>query len=718
MEKMDKQILGIRKLALLNSGGYARGEFPLDRALSISGPNNMGKSTVINALQFPFLCDRRHMDFPTSDKDTLEFYFPNENSFIVSEARTEFGTFVLGAAGLGKGRGNEYTLCAYQKELNIEGDYLVPHQDSEDLTHVRTLKELKKYLAVQDVWLKEMRPKEMLDVLAGVKRLNNTTMVGVFRLENIGFLPLFVEIFKNLLQMKDLDMEKMKIILLDALLPNWSASTKNILKDYRRFDDEIRIEKRNLETAKKLSSRAQELARLNKQFDELYQFITTSYHHITSRYSEEREKQQKEIVQLKKEYKNIGKRLQEIEATLTDLNEKKSDIVQAKKDIEKLLENLRKDKEYFALLSDGQIFSKESLVNQKTDFKNRVEDIIVNLKLAEDRSPQSIKRQIEAKEQDISKKKNVLASLKANLVSELKGQLKPDEIQNLLKLFNKDLFLEFIVNDGLLNVEDGPALMKRIKKILSKCRDGIYQDGNLTINLKGINDIDIENYLNKDSIEAGIEQLLKDIESLNGSLKTALDRDRQEQKKQDLEREIQNIDMQLRRFDEFQKASQNEPAWQQSLKELKQQLLQMDTEYKKYYDQNNELQRHSVTGDEDITRKENLLNELSLNMEEVKPLSGFVDESIIVVDETFIQKDDDFNILVSRYVENRRQASSIQKEIFRLFEIIEANDGLRFVHGETIPEQIKSLCSQTDTKSIEQYEKQTKNFKENQVTTK
>ena len=47
------ELYGLTKLALLNTAGYAKCVIPLDDAASICAPNNTGKSSVINALQFP-----------------------------------------------------------------------------------------------------------------------------------------------------------------------------------------------------------------------------------------------------------------------------------------------------------------------------------------------------------------------------------------------------------------------------------------------------------------------------------------------------------------------------------------------------------------------------------------------------------------------------------------------------------------------------------------
>ena len=54
---------GPQKLILINAGRYDYAEVELGGTLQIVGPNNTGKTSLINTLQFLYLDDRRQMDF-------------------------------------------------------------------------------------------------------------------------------------------------------------------------------------------------------------------------------------------------------------------------------------------------------------------------------------------------------------------------------------------------------------------------------------------------------------------------------------------------------------------------------------------------------------------------------------------------------------------------------------------------------------------------------
>ncbi len=60
---------GFQRLVLLNSAGYQRAELPLDASVSLVAPNNTGKTSLINALQYLLIIDKRRMDFGANDPD-------------------------------------------------------------------------------------------------------------------------------------------------------------------------------------------------------------------------------------------------------------------------------------------------------------------------------------------------------------------------------------------------------------------------------------------------------------------------------------------------------------------------------------------------------------------------------------------------------------------------------------------------------------------------
>jgi hypothetical protein len=81
----------IKRLVILNSEIYGKAEILLDNCdtLQLVGPNNIGKSALIYALNFLFIIDGKKMAFTGNrigDKKTIHHYFPSpNNSYILFE---------------------------------------------------------------------------------------------------------------------------------------------------------------------------------------------------------------------------------------------------------------------------------------------------------------------------------------------------------------------------------------------------------------------------------------------------------------------------------------------------------------------------------------------------------------------------------------------------------------------------------------------------------
>lgn len=81
----------LKRLVILNSEIYSKADIELGDcdSLQIVGPNNIGKSTLIYALNFLYIIDGKQMTFSgnrTGDKTTFNHYFPSINSsYIIFE---------------------------------------------------------------------------------------------------------------------------------------------------------------------------------------------------------------------------------------------------------------------------------------------------------------------------------------------------------------------------------------------------------------------------------------------------------------------------------------------------------------------------------------------------------------------------------------------------------------------------------------------------------
>src|ERR1035437_10346619 len=103
---------GARWLVVLNSGGYLFADFDLGHSVHLSAPNNRGKSTLVNALQFLYVDEIKSMHFgKRTVDDTRRHYFGKWPSYLVFECATASGIqslLVCGRGGIQSGRFDRY----------------------------------------------------------------------------------------------------------------------------------------------------------------------------------------------------------------------------------------------------------------------------------------------------------------------------------------------------------------------------------------------------------------------------------------------------------------------------------------------------------------------------------------------------------------------------------------------------------------------------------
>lgn len=201
---------GFQRLVMLGSAGYQRAELPLDAAVSLIAPNNTGKTSLINALQFLLIVDRRRMDFGAHDVEkTRRFYFPNNSAFILLEvALPATGTVVLGCVG--KGVSHDYEYFAYKGQLDTD-DYRLPSGV------VVTQPQLKAHLATRGKLVFSYSSGEFSDAIYGSrrKRQDHEPDFTIFKLEHASLTEPFQRVLTRTLRLDRLRSGEVKEYLLD-----------------------------------------------------------------------------------------------------------------------------------------------------------------------------------------------------------------------------------------------------------------------------------------------------------------------------------------------------------------------------------------------------------------------------------------------------------------------------------------------------------------------
>lgn len=231
----------LTSLSILNSKVYGKAEIRLNDcdSLQLVGPNNIGKSTLIYALNFLFIIDGNKMTFSgqrRGDKETLHHYFPNPNqSYIVFEIFKKSYYCILVK------RNGESELEYYRFNSEYKEHYFVDKS-----------KKLLKFDEVQDVLKKEgvelevfKDKREVFNTVYQRGRRNNGVVWLDENVKSEGLSNNFSRIYRYLINTKLITNKNLKEALIVAdnrenESLNFSQKNKKDIIDLRKINNEIR----------------------------------------------------------------------------------------------------------------------------------------------------------------------------------------------------------------------------------------------------------------------------------------------------------------------------------------------------------------------------------------------------------------------------------------------------------------------------------------------
>jgi len=222
---------GPHKLVLIRSGRFDYAEVELGGSLEIVGPNNTGKTTLINTLQFLYLDDRRQMDFGTYTTDqTRDYYFSNQYSYILFECLGARGKCVLGWRGQSKAAGGEPERFAYEGPFDVS-DFLNESNQVREPKAVNARLSLKQYNLLRSA--QEHRELLLLPTRGEGRGL------GLVALRDNDRYPQFRDTLKNLLYLSTITQEQMRdrlLMLADLPTSRYALDVRELFgEDYDRI---------------------------------------------------------------------------------------------------------------------------------------------------------------------------------------------------------------------------------------------------------------------------------------------------------------------------------------------------------------------------------------------------------------------------------------------------------------------------------------------------
>ncbi len=552
---------GFQRLVLLNSAGYSRAELPLDAAVSLVAPNNTGKTSLINALQFLLIIDKRRMDFGAHDVDvSRRFYFPHNSAYILLEASLpNTGTVVLGCVG--KGVSHDYEYFAYKGELHTE-DYRLP-----DGSQVQQ-PQLKAHMASLGKLVFSYSSSDFAAALYGNRRkqFDQEPDLTVFKLEHPSHADAFQRVLTRTLRLDKLRSGEVKDYLLAIFrrdLPDhnidfkaeWDKAFAEVNADRAQYQATLR-QKSAIQAMENLQAKRLELRGKLLHFRPL---IEQRLQDWEAHYHDQRNTLRDMIA-------NIGELESKLLSRDRQLTEQKSDANRQRMRLGEFQQRQERLAIEFALVENRRIL--DASLNEERHLLETQTALVQN---ASSRGVDAIRRDREGVERERDQSQRELASLANNLYLHLKSMLSPDQLDTLNRTLNRQAMT---IPVGEFNTDSD--ILRQWLDSTQATHSGWLELPGLRLSLAGLSPQHTQR--SQSEIQQRLKELSQQAEDLERQMLAALDLDAARREKSRLQASVREIEEQVKRFDEFQALKANETARTAEMAELTVALSTIETE--------------------------------------------------------------------------------------------------------------------------------------------
>ena len=459
---------GPQRIILIGSGRYEYAEVELAGALQIVGPNNTGKTTLINTLQFLYLDDRRHMDFGSyTPEQTREFYFPTQYSYILFECLGVTGQCVIGWRGQSKTSGGEPERFCYAGPYAAE-DYL------EETRRVREPRDVSSRLALKQfrVIKGAQEQKELLLPPSG----NEGRGLGIVALREPDKYHHFRETLKNLLTLSAITQEQMRdrLLMLADLPPEKLAFDSRELfgDDY----DRIRARREQLAKFKQHQALVERLVGRHAEREIARGELVWRWTDLRVKRQTFEAEQTARLARLRDERAALEKKVRELAEELTDRRDDVQAFSVQKGQLLAPLKTLEiQDREF-------KDFPEELERAGLANLRREITQLEMQLAGAEGESREKARQKVDFFSERVADKENTIHRFDRLAVTLLRQHFKDDELSVIFRILNREL-LELPVGGDGVEITRQPELLAALRGLLAAAQAGIYRDANVSFPL-------------------------------------------------------------------------------------------------------------------------------------------------------------------------------------------------------------------------------------------
>lgn len=564
----------LKRLVILNSDIYSKADIELDNcnSLQIVGPNNIGKSTLIYALNFLFIIDGREMTFSGNrigDKTTFNHYFPTINSsFIVFEIfKNRYYTILIK-------KNAEGNLDYYKIESEYkEEHYFVKTEEGQKLRKFDSI--LSEFMVENVIHSKFSNRRDVFNFVYQKGKKNNAVVWLNNNVNQDGreISNNFSKIYKYLINSKLINNESLKDSLIIA--DNKEAEVVSFSKKNQKDIQTLLKHNREIKTIQSIQKQFIEFKELVADFRGKSSILSELVYAFDNQYSASYNTLSASILKLSNESNQIKGELSEKlipkkNALLQAIGKLENQIEQNDKDLTDIGSQIKEIEGY-----EEVSFLELSIQNLEPERKS------IESKLTQIENQDLSSKELESKIQRTKSEINTLSNKIDNYSTQLIHQITDGQKEK--ELINQILSSEFTsLSNGLIKTK-----VKKTSNILT------FFDGKIELP----DDFVGKEIESLDELKSKLEGLKKDDKANSELLITALDIEKSQKRLSEINTSIKEINVKLEKI--------------KRLPELKTKLQNLDISLKKFIEEKENSSKEVKILDQEISKYNEKLEVLS-----------------------------------------------------------------------------------------------------------
>jgi len=551
---------GPQKLILIQSGRYDYAEVELGGSLQIVGPNNTGKTTLINTLQFLYLDDRRQMDFGSyTPEQTRDYYFANQYSYILFQCAGVRGQSVLGWRGQSKASGAEPERFTYEGSYD-PADFLEESGQVREPKAINARLSLKHYTVLKNA--QDHRERLLLPTKGEGRGL------GLVALRDNDKYPQFRETLKNLLCLSTITQEQMR----DRLLMLAGLPTDRHALDVRELfgDDYDRITqlKAKLILFKKSQPEVLTLVQTSTRRDALRGEQMHCWTDLREKRRAFEQEHETNLANIRTQAEAATARARTIDENLVTQRAEEKRLSETKGGLHLQLTQLAAQSTAFADFIED--FTLTALANLETDIRKLEQQLSDAAGEPRDKA----QTRIDLYRSLVAEKKRSIAHFDRALVTVLRRDLSEAELAPLSRLFNFELLSQPVGDDGVRIIRH-QEFLAALRLLSQRIHGETYRDDMVEFPLPALRN-PLSGLANVESLR---ERLVEDEQTLlrsEATLQAIIERETLTATLAAQKKEAEALRTRLLEWSQFKERKAGEPALKKEAKDVETSLAAIE----------------------------------------------------------------------------------------------------------------------------------------------